>query len=838
MAFDKAKVISAAEKHLAQGKIPAAIQEYRRVVAADAHDFSALNTLGDLHARVNQKQEATECFTRVAGHYRDQGFALKAIAVYKKISRLTPDTPHIAEALAQLYEQQGLHVDARAQYATLAEAHARAGNTQKALAAMRRLADLDPQNVQIRTRIAEGYLREKMNDEAADAFTETGALLLARDDAERALQVYNAAYQLRPSSHVILHGIAAAHAALGEPDEVAAVLERAVAATPGDLELRAMLARAYIQAEDPSAAERTAQPLVTAEVANYPLLLEVSRLYLQRNEIAQAVRVLAPTVEPAMAGRQEQELLELLNDALARDPEQVEALRLLLRLYTWQRDDDRMRVTLERLAEAAQTHNLADEERRALEHLVRLMPFHENYRDRLQALGGDPAAARAAKPTEVDAEAIADATPTATPLPEDPALAVPEFERARADDYVGNEFIVTPSAPFVVTATVEDGGEFEWNTVSAPVVEPPAAVVPSAQVSWADLNDDVADSVAITGRTPIKNTSQADDDGADAHEEIHVSSQLFAPPPAGDATAEGSKALLTQELESVDFYLAQGYTDIARDTLDLLERQYGADTQIDERRQQLRSGEHAASPVTFDTSDLTEVAAEAGAQHHRHDGGEVAAQFGAVEFDSSDFDFGVMTVPGVGTVADAPPTVLEVPAEVFAAAPTPVPTPAAPVLNAELAALFDDLREAEDEAPAAPVEDYEMHYNLGHAYREMDMIDAALEEFQTAISAVSPRDGTARYLQCCNLLGHCFLQKGMLRPAIMWFKKGLETPGHTEDEYQALRYDLGSTYEQAGDSARALEVFSEIYALDVSYRGVAAKVRELQQQVGALTENK
>ena len=43
-----------------------------------------------------------------------------------------------------------------------------------------------------------------------------------------------------------------------------------------------------------------------------------------------------------------------------------------------------------------------------------------------------------------------------------------------------------------------------------------------------------------------------------------------------------------QELESVDFYIAQGYTDIAVDTLDLLERQFGGHEDIQRRRKQLK----------------------------------------------------------------------------------------------------------------------------------------------------------------------------------------------------------------------------------------------------------
>ena len=50
----------------------------------------------------------------------------------------------------------------------------------------------------------------------------------------------------------------------------------------------------------------------------------------------------------------------------------------------------------------------------------------------------------------------------------------------------------------------------------------------------------------------------------------------------------------------------------------------------------------------------------------------------------------------------------------------------------------------------------------------------------------------ARSASCCT--GD--LRKAMPRPAALWFKRGLEAPGHTEDEYQALRYELASAFEQ------------------------------------------
>ena len=53
---------------------------------------------------------------------------------------------------------------------------------------------------------------------------------------------------------------------------------------------------------------------------------------------------------------------------------------------------------------------------------------------------------------------------------------------------------------------------------------------------------------------------------------------------------------------------------------------------------------------------------------------------------------------------------------------------------------------------------------------------------------------------------------------------------NSEDEYQALRYELASAYEQLGDLKQAREVYTEVYGVDVSYREVAEKLSQLRKQ--------
>ncbi len=816
MAFDKAKAVSAAEKYLAQGKIAAAVQEYRRISDADADDFTALNTLGDLYARLDKQVEAVECFVRVGDHYREQGFALKAIAIYKKVARLRPDELSVAQRLAALYEQQGLIVEARAQYLFIADTCGRAKLLREALEALRRTADLDPQNADIRLRLAEGFMREGMRDEAASAFAEAGTRLHARGNYQGALRAFTLARDLRPYSHEILQGLVDANLALGSNEEAAAVLEDAVAQAPADAELHAMLARVYLDAEDAPAADRAAQKLVTADLANYPLLFEVAQLYLQQGDAVNAIRALVRTVEPALAKRQEKTLLELLNQALARDPENIEALRLLLRIYTWQRDDDRMRIALERLAEAAQAQQLHDEERNALEHLVRLVPFDQGYAERLSALnellGTDMTRADTAQ-AEIAAP-MAEMMPPAPDTPAPVATATPAFGSLFESNSGATDLFTVP--PAASAPPVTQTSEFEWHTVAPAEPERPAD--PSA--SFADLNAELAD-VVEPAAVEFAVTAEADDE-----QEVNVTNPLDAAQGDGHGRVQ---ALLGQELESVDYYLAQGYTDIARDTLDMLERQYGASPELGARRRQLQAtatpAKAAAAAPLFEPLTTPQNA------NATHAGTDVESDDANVESD----DAIVFQMP-LAPDESAPPSSAPAHGKQSQSRPT---APSRAALDPGLAAVFAEFRDSieDDDDEPDTAADFETHYNTGLAYREMGMLDLAVEEFQTAAALVAPADGTARYLQCCNLLGHCFMQQQLPRAAVLWFKKGLAAPGHDDEEYQALRYELGNAYEQMGDLDRAVNTFQEVYGMDISYRGVADKLKELQAQK-AVTSDK
>ena len=184
--------------------------------------------------------------------------------MYRKIEKLKPRDPATAKELADLYSVQGLIADARAQYLVVADAYTRAGESKQTLKVLHKIADLDPHNTDIRLKLAEGYLKERMQAEAVRAYTEAANRLLENSQFEESLAAYSKALELRPHDRVALKGLVSAHAALGTAEDAAELLEKVVADTPDDSELIGMLAQAYIEAEDAAGAERATAMLMTA----------------------------------------------------------------------------------------------------------------------------------------------------------------------------------------------------------------------------------------------------------------------------------------------------------------------------------------------------------------------------------------------------------------------------------------------------------------------------------------------------------------------------------------------------------------------------------------------
>lgn len=126
---------------------------------------------------------------------------------------------------------------------------------------------------------------------------------------------------------------------------------------------------------------------------------------------------------------------------------------------------------------------------------------------------------------------------------------------------------------------------------------------------------------------------------------------------------------------------------------------------------------------------------------------------------------------------------------------------------------------------ATPDKDAEMHYHLGIAYKEMELFDYAISEFE--VSALNPPMQFDSYI----MLGSCYMEKGDFEKSIEYYKKASQIQGLPKDKLARLNYHLGLAYEANGMLTEAIDTFSLVLKLDQSFSEAHEKIKKLQPYI-------
>jgi len=385
MGFNKSKVKSSAERYMTQGRISEAIKEYRLIIENDPKDINTQNILGDLYSKSDDTQAAVNCYKYVAEHYNSQGFAKKAIAIYNKIHRLKPDSISVSEKLAELYHVRGSLAEARKYYEQVAAHHEEKGNKAEALEIWEKVAELAPNNTEIYLKIADAHWRNKDQEAAAEAFIEGGKRLVANGQYEEGVAALSRALDVVPDDIGAIKAYVECQLSLGYPEEAVKILEDTLEESSNKKEIIFLLADCHLELDDPEKAEEVIVDLVVREPINYPKLFDLIEYYLKKDDVDSAVRILSMVSEQVLVSAKSERLLDFLNEILARNPEQTQALRLLARYYEWNKEKAGRQKTLEQLLEVSRLNEVIEDERFALKQLVQLDP-NDDYSERLKEI--------------------------------------------------------------------------------------------------------------------------------------------------------------------------------------------------------------------------------------------------------------------------------------------------------------------------------------------------------------------------------------------------------------------------------------------------------------------
>ncbi len=257
MATEREKILLAAQKYVDKRQYDRAIKEYQKIVQQDPRDARTLLKIGDLQARMQAYADAVATYDRVGQYYASQGFALKAIAVYKQVRELirthAPELAdrygHVAPRLAEIYTQLGLSGDALSAWDEVATRYQRAGRDREAIQVFEKMVEIDGSNPLPRVRLAEALCRVQDLDRAVATFWSAAELLKELDRNEDALKVIERILHFRQDPQ---YARAAAEIYLkrGTREDALqslAKLQICFQSNPKDLETLALLAQAFMR---------------------------------------------------------------------------------------------------------------------------------------------------------------------------------------------------------------------------------------------------------------------------------------------------------------------------------------------------------------------------------------------------------------------------------------------------------------------------------------------------------------------------------------------------------------------------------------------------------------
>src|SRR5437764_7402878 len=386
--FNKQKVLANAEKYVQQGKLQNAISEYEKILKNDTKDLTVNNTIGDLYSRIGESDKATECFKSVGDAYASQGFTVKAIAMYKKICKLKPSLESLLK-LAELYTQQGLFNDARAQYLQVAEEFLKAGELENAVRIFQKILEMDPENSQMRVKLAEVYVRLGKKTDAWQIFSAAAESMRSKGSLSGAEEILQRMLTLDPGNTYALLMQGKNLLESGDGAGAVAALHKISDIDSNPEGLRDLL-KAYLLTGQLSEAGTVANKLLTVHndlsaIANFADAL------MQAGQYENALQVYDQHAERLLAENSDK-VLQSLHTIIGHVRDNPDSLQKLLDLFNKAGENTHVSEVIELLAHASVQSGDLTRARDLYQKLAQVEPQNplhmQNYQQVVSQLGG------------------------------------------------------------------------------------------------------------------------------------------------------------------------------------------------------------------------------------------------------------------------------------------------------------------------------------------------------------------------------------------------------------------------------------------------------------------
>lgn len=381
--IDKVAIIKAAQKFLEKGQIDKAIIEWEKLVK-ESPDVNVYNTIGDLYLRKNQKREAIEAFSKAAHIFREDGFYLKAIGLYKKILNISPLETDALIALAELNAEKGLIGNANQNLLMVAEKLIKEGAPERASELYKKILKLNPSNIDLAVKMAELYRKSGLKKEAIREYVSIASGHLEKEEYDNAREFYNMAIGLDSQNISSLLGLSKIAEHAHNIKQAYEHLTNAISFAPDNSDVLFHYARLAIETDNLENAKQALTKLMEGDPSNIQYKKLLGSIYLKEGEHAKALEEMLPFIDEEMRSGKWSDVFELLNNFKDVNPEAVKTR--LINIYKGENNKEAAVNELRELAEIFEVKNMFENALQSYKELLELNPIDEKAKDKINEL--------------------------------------------------------------------------------------------------------------------------------------------------------------------------------------------------------------------------------------------------------------------------------------------------------------------------------------------------------------------------------------------------------------------------------------------------------------------
>jgi tetratricopeptide (TPR) repeat protein len=406
-----------AQQLVQKGDVNGAIAEYEKLFEGGDKDPYDYIVVADMLAKRGSMQEAVRRYRQAIDEYAKTELYKNAIAVCKKILRISKEDLAIHKTLGELYAKEGLYGDAQIHYLEFAEGSIRRQDHDAALDVLDEVLKLSADNFDLSEKYVEIALRADQPERGGRELlrrAERAKLLGRMDEAE---SIRERVSTLAPSLLTSFHAAPAGPDAPAGPVAAADHAARAGAAPDaGPAFSFEPSSRAIEEAAPPAEPQKTAEPASPEPLpasSREPEHEDLARTYLQSGNKDLAAEEYWKASELAFFRGDPVRARELLSALLGVDPTHEAALRRLVDLTEQAGDRPAEARARFDLAEVYLAHEEWDLSRAEYVRCIELDPGNDRARGRVKRLDAVLNGAQAGgKP--VDLDALPDERPSAS----------------------------------------------------------------------------------------------------------------------------------------------------------------------------------------------------------------------------------------------------------------------------------------------------------------------------------------------------------------------------------------------------------------------------------------